>query len=169
MTLLKLFYFMNFSLCKFKKRSTWKLRLSQISRFDSQGWHQNFWVSNKILLGLLIFLLKVTFFCVNSKTENNPNLLVQTLLCQSLTARLSQYSIRYQPCTMTGMGGGWDLLQCSASIQTNLNNRPSLAHYISLLFVVRTMYFISYTCYHHANDHMQKVCHLGTVIYCKTN
>ena len=77
---------MNFSWCPFKKRSTGKLRLSQVSCFDSHGWNENFWVSNKILLGLLIFLLKVTFFCVNSKTENNPNevllsLLVQTLFC----------------------------------------------------------------------------------------
>ena len=45
MTLLKLFYFTNFSLCQLKKWSTGKLRLRQVSSFDSHSWHKKFWAS----------------------------------------------------------------------------------------------------------------------------
>ena len=49
MTLLKLFYFMIFSSCPFKKRSTGKPRLSKVSRFDSECSNYTFWASKKIL------------------------------------------------------------------------------------------------------------------------
>ena len=39
MTLIKFFYFTNFSLFQLKKRSTGELRLSYVSRFDSHGWN----------------------------------------------------------------------------------------------------------------------------------
>ena len=71
MTLLNIFYFTNFSLCQFKKRSTRKLRLSQVSHFDPHGWHSNFWASKIFQVftyypSETFFILK-TFLCVNSK------------------------------------------------------------------------------------------------------
>ena len=49
MTLIKLFYFIIFSSCPFKKRSTGKPRLSKVSRFDSESSNYNFWASKKNL------------------------------------------------------------------------------------------------------------------------